>query len=135
MKHKIFILVLLSASQIFAQKPIAMKGDELFGSIRARQIGPAIMSGRITDLEGHPTDAKIIYAGTAGGGVWKTNDAGITWNAISDKINQSIGAVALDPKNPDQIIWVEQANAGQEIAFLMAMVFINRLMAAKILQM
>ncbi|NJO03071.1 MAG: hypothetical protein HC880_16560, partial [Bacteroidia bacterium] len=50
---------------------IILKGKELFGDIKARQIGPALMSGRITDLTGHPTNDRVVYAGTAGGGVWK----------------------------------------------------------------
>ena len=74
--------------------------------MRARHIGPALMSGRINDLENHPTNPRIIYAGTAGGGVWKSNDAGTTFNPIFDQYCQSIGAVTLDPNNPDKIIYV-----------------------------
>jgi photosystem II stability/assembly factor-like uncharacterized protein len=88
-----------------AQESIPLKGEELFGSIRARQIGPALMSGRITDIEGHPTDAKVIYIGTAGGGVWKSNDGGVIFKPIFDKHIQSIGALAIDPKNPDKVVW------------------------------
>jgi photosystem II stability/assembly factor-like uncharacterized protein len=106
MKLSLIIICIISNFFTFAQSPIPLKGDELFGSIKARQIGPAIMSGRVSDLEGHPTNPRVIYAGTAGGGVWKTADAGITWNPITEKMTQSIGAVALDPKNPDQVIWV-----------------------------
>ena len=61
-----------------AQQEIKLKGKELFGDLTARQIGPALMSGRINDLENHPTNNRIIYAGTAGGGVWKSNDGGTT---------------------------------------------------------
>jgi photosystem II stability/assembly factor-like uncharacterized protein len=89
-----------------AQEPIPLKGDELFGSIRARQIGPALMSGRISDLEGHPTNPKVLYVATAGGGVWRSNDAGVTFNSIFDKHIQCTGSIAIDPKNPDQVIWV-----------------------------
>ena len=64
------------------------------------------MSGRINDLENHPSNPRIIYAGTAGGGVWKSNDAGTTFNPIFDEYCQSIGAVSLDPNNPDKIIYV-----------------------------
>ena len=74
--------------------------------MRARHIGPALMSGRINDLEKHPTNSRIIYAGTAGGGVWKSNDAGTTFNPIFDQYCQSIGAVTLDPNKPDKIIYV-----------------------------
>lgn len=59
-----------------AQEEISLKGKELFGDMRARQIGPALMSGRINDLESHPTNPRILYAGTAGGGVWRSSDGG-----------------------------------------------------------
>ena len=89
-----------------AQQEINLKGKELFGDITARQIGPALMSGRINDLENHPTNNRIIYAGTAGGGVWKSNDGGTTFNSIFDDYCQSIGAVEIDPNDPDNTIYV-----------------------------
>lgn len=96
------LCVLPSQSQ---EKEISLKGKELFGSMKARHIGPALMSGRITDLEADHTNNRIIYAGTAGGGVWKTNDGGATFSPIFDDYCQSIGVVAVDPKD-SQTIWV-----------------------------
>lgn len=90
----------------YAQAPVPLKGDELFGSLRARQIGPALMSGRLTDIEAHPTDPKVMYIGAAGGGVWKSTDAGVTFKSVFDKHIQSVGAVAIDPKDPDKVVWV-----------------------------
>lgn len=84
----------------------SIKGKELFGDLKARHIGPALMSGRINDMEVHPTNSRIIYAGSAGGGVWKSSDAGATFNPIFDEHCQSIGAVELDPNDPDKIIYV-----------------------------
>ena len=81
-------------------------GKALFGDMTARHIGPALMSGRINDMEVHPTNSRILYAGTAGGGVWKSNDAGTTFNPIFDDYCQSIGAVTLDPNDPDNTIYV-----------------------------
>ncbi|MDE3740411.1 WD40/YVTN/BNR-like repeat-containing protein [Maribacter polysaccharolyticus] len=81
-------------------------GKSLFGDMTARHIGPALMSGRINDLEVHPTNSRIIYAGAAGGGVWKSNDAGTTFNPIFDDYCQSIGAIALDPNDPDNTLYV-----------------------------
>ena len=78
----IFLVALLAPIHIKAQKKVSIKAKQLFGDIRARQIGPAVMSGRINDLEVHPTNNRIIYAGTAGGGVWKSNDGGTTFNPI-----------------------------------------------------
>jgi photosystem II stability/assembly factor-like uncharacterized protein len=84
----------------------SISAKNLFGDLRARHIGPALMSGRINDMEIHPTNSRIIYAGTAGGGVWKSNNAGTTFNPIFDDYCQSIGAVAIDPNNPDNVIYV-----------------------------
>ena len=83
-----------------------ISGKALFGDLNARHIGPALMSGRINDMEAHPTNSRIIYAGTAGGGVWKSNDGGATFNPIFDEYCQSIGAVELDPNDPDKTIYV-----------------------------
>lgn len=85
-------------------EPIKLKN--LFGDLTARHIGPALMSGRINDMEAHPTNPRIIYAGTAGGGVWKSNDAGTTFNPIFEEYCQSIGAVEVDPNHPDNVIYV-----------------------------
>lgn len=89
-----------------AQSSKTIKGKELFGDMTARHIGPALMSGRINDMEVHPNNSRIIYAGAAGGGVWKSNDAGTTFNPIFDEYCQSIGAIALDPNDPDNTIYV-----------------------------
>ncbi len=89
-----------------AQNESNNDGKALFGDITARHIGPALMSGRINDMEVHPTNSRIIYTGTAGGGVWKSNDAGTTFKSIFDDHCQSIGAVTLDPNDPDNIIYV-----------------------------
>ncbi len=86
---------------------ITLKGKELFGDISARHIGPALMSGRISDLEMHPTDNKVMYVGTAGGGVWKSSNGGASFSPIFDEDNiQSIGTIAIDPSKPDHNIWV-----------------------------
>jgi len=95
---------MLLAGITFAQEPIPLKGDELFGSLSARHIGPALMSGRISDIEGHPTNSRVLYIGAAGGGVWKTTDGGVTFKPVFDKHPQSIGSIAIDPINPDQVV-------------------------------
>ena len=97
-----FLIVSIS----LAQESVTLKGNELFGSLSARQIGPAVMSGRISDLTGHPTNGRIIYAGAAGGGVWKSTNGGTTFKSIFDNYNQSIGVIEVDPSNPDNVIWV-----------------------------
>jgi photosystem II stability/assembly factor-like uncharacterized protein len=99
-------LIVFFSLNLFSQndEPIDLK--DYYGDMAARQIGPAVMSGRISDMENHPTDPMIIYTGTAGGGVWKSNNAGTTFRPIFDDHSQSIGAVELDPNDPDNVIYV-----------------------------
>ncbi len=105
---KILVVACLLGSWLVAgaQNEVVLSGEQLFGSMRARQIGPALMSGRITDLEGHPTNSRILYVGTAGGGVWRSMDGGSSFASVFDKHAQSIGVIAVDPANPDKVIWV-----------------------------
>tara|TARA_B110000091_G_scaffold124344_1_gene133727 strand:- start:53 stop:3079 length:3027 start_codon:yes stop_codon:yes gene_type:complete len=109
MKKQLVLIALALFSlqtEVSAQQNRHASGKQLFGDLSARQIGPALMSGRINDLENHPTNNRIIYAGTAGGGVWKSNDGGVTFNSIFDDYCQSIGAVEVDPNDPDNVIYV-----------------------------
>jgi photosystem II stability/assembly factor-like uncharacterized protein len=80
-----------------------------FGGIRARSIGPAVMSGRIASIDAVPADPAsdrrlTVWVGSASGGVWKSVDAGISFKAVFDEHPQSIGAVRVDPSDPD-VVW------------------------------
>ncbi|MGB5554794.1 MAG: hypothetical protein WBM83_09075 [Flavobacteriaceae bacterium] len=106
-KTTIAMLIAVAGMPLMGSSQTASDGGkELFGDMTARHIGPAIMSGRINDLEVHPNNSRIIYAGSAGGGVWKSNDSGTTFNPIFDDYCQSIGAVSLDPNDPDNTIYI-----------------------------
>ncbi|MBM3439610.1 MAG: glycosyl hydrolase, partial [Bacteroidetes bacterium] len=75
-----------------------------FGMMEARQMGPGTMSGRITDIVGVNQDnGKTLYIGTAGGGIWKTTNAGFSFKSVFEKHTQSIGALAVDQQNPKVI--------------------------------
>ena len=109
MKNIKILLLIFSAFSFFSthsQTESTLKGKELFGDMTARHIGPAIMSGRISDIANHPTNNKIVYIGAAGGGVWKSTDGAASFSPIFDKHIQSIGCVTIDPNNPDNVIWV-----------------------------
>ena len=74
--------------------------------LKIRNIGPANMSGRITDIDVVHADMKTIYVGAASGGVWKSKNGGSAWQPIFDEQpTQNIGAVAVDQSNSN-IIWV-----------------------------
>ncbi|MCO6164310.1 hypothetical protein [Flavobacterium sp. NRK F7] len=105
-KYYIFLTAcILSCYTIHAQE-ISLKGKELFGDLKARQIGPAIMSGRVSDLALHPKNNQVLLLGAAGGGVWKSSDGGASFVSLFDKHIQSIGTVTFDPNNPDNVLWV-----------------------------
>ena len=77
-----------------------------YDALEFRSIGPALMSGRVSDIVINPNNENEWIVATGSGGVWKTTNAGTTWNPIFDNENSfSIGCVTLDPKNP-KIIWV-----------------------------
>ena len=100
----LFTIILSSVISLNAQE-VTLKGKELFGDLEARQIGPALMSGRVSDLAMHPKNNQIIFLGAAGGGIWKSSDGGATFVPVFDKHIQSIGAITFDPNNPDNVIW------------------------------
>ncbi|PHQ28476.1 WD40/YVTN/BNR-like repeat-containing protein [Leeuwenhoekiella nanhaiensis] len=97
---------LMTFASVAAQEEITLTGKQLFGDLKARQIGPALMSGRFIDLEAHPTNNRILYAGAAGGGVWKTENGGASFEPVFDEHAQSIGAIEIDPTDPDKTVWV-----------------------------
>lgn len=83
----------------------ALRAEDV-AALRMRELGPAITSGRITSFAVHPQDDRIIYAGSASGGAWKTENGGTTWKAVFEGGGSvSLGAIALDPSDPD-IVWL-----------------------------
>src|SRR2546429_6139918 len=63
-----------------------------------REIGPAVMGGRIDDFAVVESDPNIVYVGTASGGVWKTTNNGTTWEPVLDRkstrLNSSHGYIS-----------------------------------------
>jgi len=90
----------------------------VLSGFRFRAIGPATYSGRIGDIAVHP-DKKTWYVGVASGGVWKTENAGITWSPVFDgQASYSIGVVVLDPNDPNTV-WVGtgENNAQRSVSY------------------
>ena len=74
--------------------PRPITGQESYGGV----------SGRITALAVDPTNSAVVYAGAAGGGVWKTTDGGTTWTPRTDnQLTLAIGAIAIDPRSPQTV--------------------------------
>lgn len=67
-------------------------------------VGPTNIGGRCTALAVHPTNPDIVYIGSAGGGVWRSDDAGQTWvSQWHDQPVLNVGSLAIDPKSPDTV--------------------------------
>lgn len=98
------LFVLLFAAPVVAQQ--TSLSDASLSGLSLRAIGPALNSGRIADIDIHPRDESVMYVAVGSGGVWKTVNAGTTWEPIFDaEMSYSIGSVAIDPSAPD-IVWV-----------------------------
>jgi photosystem II stability/assembly factor-like uncharacterized protein len=96
----------LCVSSVSAQQETPLLTAEAFAGLELRNLGPALMSGRIADIVKDPTDPSVWYVGVASGGVWKTTNAATTWTPIfDDYATYSVGSLALDPRNP-QVVWV-----------------------------
>jgi hypothetical protein len=110
-----FVAVALAAGVMFTGRPQAVRfeqsataasGGSPFDTLHFRPIGPASMSGRITDLAVYESNPAIYYVATAHGGVWKTVNNGTTFDAVFQTQGPlSIGAIAVSQSNPD-LVWV-----------------------------
>ena len=75
-------------------------------SLSFRMVGPALTSGRVSDLAIHPSSTDTWYVSTASGGLWKTENHGITFKPIFDSYSSySIGCVEIAPTNQNTV-WV-----------------------------
>ncbi|MDT8340640.1 MAG: hypothetical protein RQ751_03935 [Longimicrobiales bacterium] len=88
-----------------AQDAPALQASHL-SFLEARNLGGAFMSGRIVEIAVDPEDRATWYIAAASGGVWKTENAGVTWAPIFDRYGSySIGTVTVDP-NDRFTVWV-----------------------------
>ena len=86
--------------------PVKPPASGPFDALHFRSIGPASMSGRISDLAVYEANPAIFYVATAHGGVWKTTNNGTTFEAqFQDQGLMSIGDVTVSQSNPD-LVWV-----------------------------
>ncbi|MBA3272050.1 MAG: hypothetical protein H0T71_16220, partial [Acidobacteria bacterium] len=82
-----------------------------YKDLKWRNVG-ASRGGRVTGFAGVPQQPHTFYQGSTGGGVWKTEDAGITWYPVGDGqiTTGSIGAIDVAASNPDHV-WVGTGSA------------------------
>ncbi len=101
------ILLCLSAP-ILTPAPTAAQTtlETAISHLQYREIGPALMGGRIADLAVVESKPQVFYIATGTGGVWKTENHGTSWTPLfDDQPTSSIGDVTLDQSNPN-LVWV-----------------------------
>ncbi|MFN0082657.1 MAG: WD40/YVTN/BNR-like repeat-containing protein [Ferruginibacter sp.] len=88
-----------------------------FSGLKFRNIGPALVSGRIVDLAVNPKNISEYYIATANAGIWKTNNAGTTFIPLFDnEASFSMGCVTIDPTNVN-VVWAGSGeNNNQRVA-------------------
>lgn len=112
LKHLIpFLILLISTYGINAKEKkdadskYWLKSSQISG-LKFRSIGPALTSGRISDIAVNPKNFNEYYVAVASGGVWKTTNHGVSYQPIFDaEGSYSIGCVTIDP-NQSSTIWV-----------------------------
>ena len=111
---KLLYLLLIFCLPFYAQKGgVKKKSEEKsplekvnINGLKFRSIGPALTAGRIADLAVNDNNPKEYYVAVASGGVWKTSNAGNTYQPIFDSQSSfSIGCVTIDPNN-EHVVWV-----------------------------
>lgn len=97
-------LTLVSLLLIFfarSQNPL-----DQFKNMNMREIGPAVMSGRVTAIDVEEAEVNTLWVGTASGGAWRSANNGYTWESVFDQQDVlGIGALKIDPINSD-VVWV-----------------------------
>jgi photosystem II stability/assembly factor-like uncharacterized protein len=92
---------------------------QILDGLEWRSIGPAVMGGRISDIDAVPGDPAIVYVAAGSGGLFRTSDGGTTWTPIFEKQTTiSIGAIAIRPDRLNTI-WVGagESNVRNSVSF------------------
>ncbi|TDE03988.1 glycosyl hydrolase [Flavobacterium sandaracinum] len=82
-----------------------MENQSLFQSVTFENVGPTVMSGRVVDVDVNPENPTEFYVGYASGGLWYTNNNGMSFSPVMDAApTQNVGDIAIDWKRGT--IWV-----------------------------
>ena len=122
-----FLPTLLAASIAMGLSGVAVaaKSDKkasdasIYSGIKLRNMGPAVTGGRVSDFAFNPANPAQYFVATASGGMWKTDNAGVTWQAVADSMpSYSYGDVTMDP-NDSNVIWAGtgENNSQRSVAY------------------
>lgn len=107
------------AAALFLSPLAVTAADAPYANLKWREIGPALAGGRVAAVAGTPQNDKLYYIGTAGGGVWKSDNGGATWSPVFDGQKVSaIGAVAIDPANENVVyVGTGESNPRNDVSY------------------
>ena len=105
------VAFLAGSAAVSGQEPLAQPEVDAFEGLEFRLVGPS-RGGRVTAVAGHVAHPYTFYMGSTGGGVWRTTNAGISWENLTDKDFRagSVGAVTVAPSDPN-VIYVGMGSA------------------------
>ena len=118
-RYAALFAALFFVSPLYGQSAGSADTETDFSALKLRNIGPAFTSGRIADIAMHPDDDNVWYVAVGSGGVWRTRNAGTSWTSLFDgQSSYSVGAIAIDPRNP-HVIWVGTGEnvGGRHVAY------------------
>ncbi len=99
----VVVILVLGITAVQADTPAT---NDKWKALEFRELGPAVMGGRIDDFAVVESNPSVVFVGVASGGVWKTTNNGTTWEPVFDKEGVStIGDIAIAPSDPS-IVWV-----------------------------
>jgi photosystem II stability/assembly factor-like uncharacterized protein len=101
----LMILLLVFCGSTSVVEPPELKIEAgLLAGLSWRSIGPAMFAGRVVDVAGIPAKPDILYVAAASSGLFKSINGGITFDSVfNDGNTLSLGAIAVDPANPDVV--------------------------------
>jgi len=103
---QILAIALISMFHFGADAQAQTSLETAISHLEYRGIGPALMGGRISDLEVVASKPQMFYVATATGGLWKTENHGTSWTPLfDDQTTSSIGDVTIFQANPN-LLWV-----------------------------
>ena len=94
----------LAGSAAFAQSARPPLDSATVAGFRWRTVGPANFEGRVADVVGIPSPSKTFFVAAAGGGIWKTTNAGTTFRPVFDDYPVvAMGSLAIAPSDTQQV--------------------------------
>ena len=114
--------IVLVGTLMFTNSQAAVP-ETAYADLHWRQVGP-FRGGWATAVAGHPDKITTFYFGSADGGVWKTDNAGVTWKPLFEQQGSaSIGALAIRPEQPGRDLGGYRPDSASAGISLTAMVF------------